>query len=103
MFAGREGNGLFFLILPVARAVLALCCCCEEAKLVVGWGLGRRRRRRPKEKGKGLEEVGCGQRRQEPVAAWHSSPGFYLPEGKIVLLRLGGLLYPCDGSSFADR
>ena len=67
--------GILFLILPVVRAVLALCCCCEEA---MGCGLCRRRQ---KERGNGLEEVGCGQRRQEPVAAWHSSPGFYLPEG----------------------
>ena len=40
------------------------------------------------------------QRRQEPAAACFASQGFYL---STLLLFLGGLLCPCDESSFADR
>ena len=40
------------------------------------------------------------QRRQEPAAARVASQGFYL---STLLLFLGGLLCPCDESSFADR
>ena len=40
------------------------------------------------------------QRRQEPAAVCFASQGFYL---STLLLFLGGLLCPCDESSFADR
>ena len=95
-----SGNGVFsFLILPVARAVLALCCCCEEA---MGCGLAGdlvvvvKKKRGGWRKSVVVDSVGrsllrLGTRAQGSICL------------KEIVLRLGGLLYPCDESSFADR
>ena len=100
-FAGREGNGgnLFFLFSQWCGLCWSFAAAAER-QWVVGWGPCCRRRRQKEEKdwrkavvvdsvGRSLLRLGT--RAQGSICL------------KEIVLRLGGLLYPCDESSFADR